>query len=379
MPHTPSRSIRTVGLLTLAFAGLGLVGCASAGATADSDAALGSSLEEITALAEEEGKVHLMAYPETWANYGESFDLFTESTGLEVEVSSPDASSAEELEAVRNLRGQSTQPDVLDIGATFTQQAIDEDLVTPYTPSTFDEVPDNLKDPEGNWVAAYYGVMSIGVNANEVDAPETWSDLKDPQYKGKIFIGDPRSGASQLAAVFAASLANGGSTSDIGPGIEFFAELAEEGYLVSGESGAQALATGEAAVTLDWNFNYPGIVEDMDQAGVDLQVTTPKDGIFGTYYAQPLAVDSPQPNAGALWIEHLLSDEGAISYAKSGAIPARYQAMVDAGTLPDDVTEALPPAEIVEQITFPTPDENDAATEAITSEWGAKVAGKTGF
>lgn len=379
MPHNNRGfATRTLGAGVLALGLVGLVGC-SGSAEAEETAGLGSSLEEITELAEAEGKVHLIAYPEEWANYAESFDIFTESTGLEVEVSSPGASSAEELEAVRNLQGQATQPDILDIGATFTQQAIDDELVTPYMPSTFDEIPDNLKDPDGNWTAAYYGVMSIGVDANKVDVPETWEDLKDPQYKGKIYMGDPRSGASQLAAVFAASLANGGSASDIGPGIDFFAELAEGGYLVFGDTGSQALATGEAAVMLDWNFNFPGIVDEMEMAGVDLQVTTPTDGVFGTYYAQPLTIDSPQPNAGALWVEHLLSDEGAIAYAKSGAIPARYATLVENDAIPADVLELLPPTEIVEQITFPTPEENDAATDLITSDWGTKVAGAAEF
>ncbi|MBP1326526.1 putative spermidine/putrescine transport system substrate-binding protein [Leucobacter exalbidus] len=380
MRQTKTSSARMFIAAAIAAGLIGLTACSSAaGAETAASAELGSSLEEITTFAKDEGSVHLIAYPKTWANYGESFEGFTEKFGIEVEVSNPDGSSAEELEAVRTLKGQATQPDVLDIGATFTKQAIDEDLIEPYKPSTFDEIPENLKDADGNWTAAYYGVMSIGVNANEVDVPQTWEDLKDPQYKGKIYIGDPREGASQLAAVFAAGLANGGSLDDISKGIEFFAGLADDGYLVSAESGAQALSTGEAAVMLDWNFNFPGIVEEMAKSGVDLQVATPSDGVFGTYYAQPLTIDSPQPNAGALWIEWLLSDEGAVSYAKSGAIPARYQTLVENDAIPADVLKQLPPAEIVEQIVFPSPSENDAATEAIMAGWGEKVASKTGF
>ena len=380
MRQKHSSRARIFGAAALAAGLLGLTACSSA---AEADTAesvgLGSSIEEITERAQSEGHVHLIAYPKTWANYGESFEGFTAKYGVDVEVSNPDGSSAEELEAVRTLKGQSSQPDVLDIGATFTKQAIDEELVAPYKPTTFDEIPDNLKDADGNWTAAYYGVMSIGVNANDVDVPETWMDLKDPQYKGKIAMGDPREGASQLAAVFAAGLANGGSLSDITAGIDFFSELAEDGYIVSTESGTQAVATGEAAVILDWNFNFPGKMEEMEKSGVDLQVATPSDGVFGTYYAQPLTIASPQPNAGALWIEWLLSDEGAVSYAKSGAIPARYQTLVENDVIPADVLAELPPADIVEQIVFPTPEDNEAATDAIMSQWGDKVAAKLGF
>lgn len=380
MPRKNTCTIPLLGTAVLAFALVSLSGCAPSKENTESATNdLGSSLEEITDLAKKEGKVHLIAYPEEWANYKESFSLFSDEYGVDVEVSNPNGRSAEELEAVRNLKGQVTQPDVLDIGATFTQQAIDDSLVRPYKPSTFDEIPDQLKDPDGNWTAAYYGVMTISVNAKEVDVPKSWADLKDPQYKGKIVIGDPREGASQLAAVFAASLANGGSISDISKGIDFFAELAEEGYLVSAESSSQAMATGEAQVMFDWNFNIPGIIDEMEKSGVDLQTVTPSDSVFGTYYAQPLTIDSPQPNAGALWIEHLLSDEGAISYAKSGAIPARYKTLVEKNAIPDDVLKKLPPADVVEKIVFPTAADNDAATEKIMADWGTRVAAKMGF
>lgn len=352
-----------------------LTALSACGGQAAAETTVGETLEEIEALAKEEGKVHLIAYPENWANYGESFRQFTAKYDVDVEVSSPNASSAEELQAVRNLRGQSTQPDVLDIGYSFTTPAKQDDLLDHYVPSVADEIPEDLIDPEGYWVGAYYGVLSIGVNSDEVDVPTSFADLKDEQYKGKITIGDPREGASVLATVFAAALANGGSLDDIQPGIDFFAELAEEGYLVDTTSNAAALETGEAAVTFDWNYNYTGIEDQLDAAGVNLEVVVPEDGVFGNYYAQPVTVDSPQPNAGRLWIEWLLSDEGANIYAGAGAVPARYQAMVDAGTLTPEAEAALPPADILEQIEFPSLEQGEAATEAVVSNWGLQVAG----
>lgn len=331
-------------------------------------------MEHIIALAQEEGFVQLIAYPDNWANYGESFAGFEAKYGVKVEVASPNASSGEELSAVNNLKGQSTQPDVLDIGYSFTDPAIEQDLLDVYVPTLIDEVPDGLKDVEGYWVGAYYGVLSIGVNADEVDVPTTFADLKDPQYKGKITVGDPRDGASSLSTVFAAALANGGSLDDIQPGIDYFADLAANGYLVNSVSNSAALATGEAAVTFDWNYNYSGIEEEMAQSAVDLQTNVPSDGVFGNYYAQPITINSPQPNAARLWVEWLLSDDGANSYAKSGAVPARYAAMDAAGTLTQDARDGLPAADTLSQITFPTLEQAAAAAELIVDQWGASVA-----
>ncbi|WP_104126210.1 ABC transporter substrate-binding protein [Cryobacterium sp. Y57] len=378
-PSASSSARRRAGIRSVAAA-IGLAVTlpllASCSAPAAEAREIGGTLDEIIVLAQAEGMVQLIAYPETWANYGESFAGFEAKYGVKVEVASPNASSGEELSAVKNLKGQSTQPDVLDIGYSFTQPAIDQDLLDIYVPTQIAEVPDGLKDPEGYWVGAYYGVLSIGVNADEVDVPASFADLKDPQYKGKITISDPRDGASSLATVFAAALANGGSLDNIQPGIDYFADLAAGGYLVNSVSNAAALSTGEAAVTFDWNYNYSGLEAEMTQSAVDLQVLVPGDGVFGNYYAQPITNDSPQPNAARLWVEWLLSDEGAISYAKSGAVPARYAAMDAAGTLPQEARDALPSADILAQIKFPTLDQAAAATELIVDQWGARVAGQ---
>lgn len=371
-----SASRRNLVMATVAATALAFAAACSPGDGAGTSRQVGSDLDEITRLAQEEGRVHLIAYPEDWAGYRESFRQFTEAYGVEVEVSSPEASSAEELTAAQNLRGQASQPDVLDIGYSFTGPATEQGLLDTYVPTVIDEVPSNLKDPDGRWVGAYYGVLSIGVNANLVDVPTSFEDLFDEQYRGKINACDPRQGAACLAAVSAAALARGGSLDDITPGVDYFAELAEGGYLVNNASNAAALETGEAAVTFDWNYNYTGIQDTLAAAQVDLVTVVPDDGVFGNYYAQPVTVDSPQPNAGRLWIEWLLSDAGAKVYAQAGAVPARYEAMVAAGTMPDELIDSLPKPEILDQITFPTQEQGDAANQVVASTWGPRVANR---
>ena len=106
-------------------------------------------------------------------------------------------------------------PDSVDVGPSFTAQMVDQGYAETYKPTTWSQIPDNLKDPNGNWVAAYYGVMSIASNTTLVkNPPKTWADLKNPEYKGQVALnGDPREAGAAFAAVMAASLANGGSAS----------------------------------------------------------------------------------------------------------------------------------------------------------------------
>ena len=136
--------------------------------------------------AQEEGQVNLIALPDTWANYGGILQSFRDKyPGVDNPVANPDASSADELTAVKTLAGQPDMPDALDVGPSFALQAADEGLWAPFQPSTWDEIPATLRDPDGNWVAAYYGIMAIGTNTTLVEeAPQTFADLADPQYAG---------------------------------------------------------------------------------------------------------------------------------------------------------------------------------------------------
>lgn len=368
--RTVLRSVAT--LAVVATLGGTLTACNQA---STAEAAVGTSLDEITKLAKDEGTVQLIAVPEDWANYKSQFETFTKKYGVATPVVNPDASSADELTAVKNLKGQSTQPDVIDIGYSFTGKAEEQGLIEAYKPSNFEAIPDNLKDPEGMWVGAYYGVVQVGTNTNVVEAPKTWDDLLDPKYKGKVALpGDPRKGASSIAAVFAAALAHGGSVDNIQPGIDFFEKLAKSGNLVSITSPVSALSTGQAAVVLDWNYNFLGMEKELAKSNVKLETTTFDDGVFGNYYAQPVVANSPHPNSARLWVDWLTSDEASELFALGGGIPARYVELKKAGKLSDEALSKLPDADVISKITFPTVEQGEAASELIVEQWAQKVA-----
>lgn len=368
--RTVLRSV--AGVAVLAALGGSIAACSQ---TPTASAAVGTSLEEITKLAKEEGTAQLIAVPADWANYGSQFSTFTEKYGIATPVATPDASSADELTAVKNLKGQKTQPDVIDIGYSFTGKAAADKLIAPYKPSNFEAIPDDLKDPDGMWVGAYYGVVQVGTNTNVVEAPQTWNDLLDPKYKGKIALpGDPRKGASSIAAVFAAALGNGGSVDDIQPGIDFFEKLAKSGNLVSITSPVSALSTGQAAVVFDWNYNFLGMEEELKKSNIKLETKTFEEGVFGNYYAQPVVADSPHPNAARLWVDWLTSDEGSELFALGGGIPARYIELKEAGKLSKEALAQLPDAEVISKIKFPTVEQGEAGGKLIVDQWASKVA-----
>lgn len=353
-------------------------GSASSNTTQGDFGVCGNSFDELVASAQAEGTVNLIALPDSWANYKGILQSFRDLYGIENPVQNPDASSADELTAIETLRGQSGMPEVVDVGPSFAQEMIDRGYAEVYRPTVWNEIPDALKNEDGYWVGAYYGLLSIATNATLVpNVPTTWADLKKPEYKGMVTLnGDPREAGAAFATVMAASLANGGSFDDITPGIEYFAELKQLGNLNTVDVTPANLLSGEVVIALDWTYNFPGIQADIEEAGFDFQIVVPSDGVYGGFYAQSVVTDAEHPCAARLWLEHLVSNEGALGYIEGGAIPARLGAMLEAGAVPADIAANLPPAELVEKIAFPTPDQVSAAKTALTDNWGPMVADK---
>ena len=333
---------------------------------------------ELVEAANAEGKVNLIALPDTWANYKGILAAFGEKYDIEYPVANPDGSSADELTAVETLAGQADMPDAVDVSPAFAQEFDTKGLWEPYQPCLWEEIPETLKDPAGKWVAAYYGLMAIGTNTTVVtEAPTSFADLKDPMYKGLVALnGDPRESGAAFAAVMAASIANGGSFDDILPGINFFAELKKSGNLSAADVTAASVISGETPLVLDWTYNYPGLATALTENGVTFKVTVPSDGVYGGYYAQGVVKNSPNQNASKLWINHLISDEGALGYIVGGAIPARFDALVAAGKVTPEMMANLPDPALTAGIKFPSQDQIAAAKEILAAQWGPLVADK---
>jgi putative spermidine/putrescine transport system substrate-binding protein len=336
----------------------------------------GTTVDEIATAAKAEGQVNLIALPDTWANYKGILDSFKAKYGIKAPVANPDASSADELTAIETLRGQPDMPEVVDVGPSFTSQMVDKGYAETYKPTVWDEIPDNLKDPNGKWVAAYYGVLSIASNTTLVkNPPQTWADLKKPEYKGQVTInGDPREAGAAFAAVMAASLANGGSFDDIMPGIKFFADLKKAGNLQQIDVTEAAVLSGDVPIALDWTYNFPALQKSLEDAGFAMQVVVPADGVYGGYYAQSVVTQAKHPCAARLFLEDLVGDDGALGYLAGGAIPARFAALEASGKITDELKKNLPTADVIAKVTFPTQAQTDAAKKILADNWGPMVA-----
>jgi putative spermidine/putrescine transport system substrate-binding protein len=384
--NSGSRWRRLAALLvvgTLAFSACGGDDdSADSEATADTAAAETSSGCPDQALldaANAEGKVNLIALPDNWANYKGILASFREKyPSIENPVANPDASSADELVAVETLKGQPDMPDALDVSPAISQEVDAKGYWEPYKPCGWDEIPDVLKDADGKWIAAYYGIMAIGTNTTVVkNAPTSFAELAKPEYKGLVSLnGDPREAGAAFNAVVAASVANGGSFDDIMPGIKYFADLKASGNLAGTDVTEATVISGETPIWLDWTYNYPGLAPKLVENGITWAIRVPTDGVHGGFYAQGVVKGGPNNNAAKLWIDHITSDEGALGYLEGGAIPARFEALVAAGKVSEEAKKNLPDPALIAQIKFPTPDQVKAMKEVLAANWGPMVADK---
>jgi putative spermidine/putrescine transport system substrate-binding protein len=334
------------------------------------------SMKDLIAAAKDEGTLNTIALPPDWSNYGEVMETYQRKYGVRIQNASPNAASADEHEAAKALKGQERAPDVFDVGASFAPQGKKDGLYALYRNSYWDTIPDFMKDPEGYWVGDYYGVIAFGINKDIVKTtPQDWEDLKNPEYEGQVALnGDPRSSSSAFSGVYAAALANGGSLDDIGPGIDFFADLKQRGNLIPVSVTPATIQNGQTPITIDWDYLDLGYGDALE-GQVAFEVLVPPSGVFGNFYVQAINSDAPHPFAARLWQEFLYSDQGQLLWLEGYSHPARFEDMQKRGEIPQKLLDKLPPPEPYEKVQFPTQKQTDAATAQIQEEWGAKVGG----
>ena len=334
---------------------------------------------ELIEAAKKEGMLTTIALPHDWCGYGAVIDGFKKKyPEITVNELNPDAGSADEVEAIKaNKDNKGPQaPDVVDVGLAFGPQMKAEGLLQPYKVSTWDEIPENVKDAEGYWYGDYYGVMSLLVNKDLVtNTPADWSDLLKPEYAGQVALaGDPRASNQAILGVLAAGMASGAAAGkDAGEaGLKYFGEMNKAGNFVPviGKSGT--LAQGATPIVVMWDYNALA-AKDTLAGNPPVEVVVPASGVLAGVYVQGISAYAPHPNAAKLWMEYLYSDEGQLAWLKGYCHPARFNAMVKSGKVPQELLDALPPAESYEKAYFPTLEEVDANKAAVTAGWDSVV------
>ena len=241
----------------------------------------------------------------------------------------------------------------------------------PYKVSTWDTIPDALKDADGGWYGDYYEVMAFLVNTRiQSGAPQDWADLLDPKYAGQIALsGDPRTYNQATQAVYAAALANGGSLDNARPGLDFFARLNLAGNFVPLASNNELLARGDTPIRITWD-HFALAAIDAFAGNPKAEMVIPRTGQLAGLNVQAISAYAPHPEIAKLWMENLYSDEGQLLRMKGYCHPIREADLRTRGVVPSDLAAKLPD---IPGVVFPSIEQLNSAGVLIMEGWDAVV------
>lgn len=190
--------------------------------------------------------------------------------------------------------------------------------VEKYVPEAAKDYPANLKDAQGFWTADALYFLVPAVNTDLVPAgkePKTYEDLLLPQWKGKI--------------AWTTQMTQGGSTGFIGTilqsmgqdkGMDYLRKLKEQKVInvpANQRVVLDQVISGEYPLALA-TFNNHSEISAAKGAPAKWLKLEPVTATLDTVFL----LKGPNPNAGKLFIEYVLSEEGQKALAAAGYLPS---------------------------------------------------------
>jgi iron(III) transport system substrate-binding protein len=204
-----------------------------------------------------------------------------------------------------------------------------------FKPKNFDKIPDAAKDKDGNFIAQRLNMMTIYLRSDKVaeaDQPKTWNDLVDPKYKGKLVIADPNFTSLQVSVIGMMSKERGWG---------FYEKLRANDALVvpSNQQVSDMLKRGERLIAVGALDSYAA---DDRKAGHPMKTLYPSDGVFVIPSPTSVVKGGPDPNAGKLFAEFMITDEVQKIFPADGGFAARSDVAAPAGSPPLSSIKILP-------------------------------------
>lgn len=131
----------------------------------------------------------------------EAFASFTDETGITVEfLAGDDAELLERLKA----EGDSTPADLfMTVDAGMLWNAAEQGVLEPIESPVLDEaVPEDLRDPDGEWYGLAMRARTIvyapdAVDPADIDTTDSYAALGDPRWKGRVCMRDETASYTQ--------------------------------------------------------------------------------------------------------------------------------------------------------------------------------------
>ncbi|ALJ18895.1 ABC transporter substrate-binding protein [Microbacterium sp. No. 7] len=339
LTHTPlARRARRTSAAALAVAGaLALAACSPGAGDAPDPAATGSeTADDLVQAAQAEGS--LTWYTGTTPTGAETVaQAFEEEYGVRVDVvrlTSNEIAQRFQAEAA----AENTQADVLlTVAETFFVDMHEQGLTETLDPADFEGYPAEFALPGGAGLTTGVNLPVIVYNTDVLGdvAPQTWEDLLAPELKGQIVIADPR-GSNAWAQYWSVLLR------DEGLGEPFLEAIADQDFLLTASTvpGTQLVGAGEGGLLI---AGTPGSTQPSIDQGLPLAMVTPSEPTVTGRNWVALVADAPHPNAGRLFVQWLVGEEGSRIY-NSAEVSASPLGDLGGGVLSLPADAVAPPS-----------------------------------
>ena len=195
-------------------------------------------------------------------------------------------------------------------------------MLEPYKPAAFDDLKPGMRDevnPVPTWVAQDAWSSAICFNtaeAGDLPPPESWKDLADPKYRGKIVAADPGSSGTALTLV-----ANWLQIMGEEEGWKFMEALDQNvtQYVHSGSAPCRMAARGETLIGLSTPMTG---VKEINQ-GAPLQLILPPEGNGAEVEGSAIVKGTKNVADAQKLIDFMLSEEAQQITAKYLPVVAR--------------------------------------------------------
>ncbi|MCB5910294.1 2-aminoethylphosphonate ABC transporter substrate-binding protein [Streptomyces pinistramenti] len=238
--------------------------------------------------------------------YDTVFKGFEKKTGIKVNyVESGSGAAVQRLARERS----NTQADVLVTLPPFIQQADGKGLLDTYRPLGSDRVAAKDKDPGGRWTSVVNNYFCFIYNKKELKrAPESWQDLLDAKYRGKLQYSTPGVAGDGTAVVVKAMHDLGGQA----PAMAYFRKLQANNVGPSSSTGQLAPKTDKGELLVangDVQMNYANMPA-MPHQGIFFPAAKPggKPSTFALPYAAGLVKNAPHTAQAKKFLDYLLSE-----------------------------------------------------------------------
>ncbi|HNZ09740.1 MAG TPA: extracellular solute-binding protein [Bacillota bacterium] len=204
-------------------------------------------------------------------------------------------------ELATRIKAEKVRPggDVLLTGGTETVDTM-LDFIQPYKCANDADFAPDFKHPEYYYYAFSLPLQVFIINTklvSEKDAPQTWKELAEPKWKGKVIMANPSASGSAYAQLNIMLQLYGW---DMVKGM-----LANTSITSSSKLSYQNVANGEYAIGLTGEANVYNLIEE----GYPVKAVYPKDGTALRYDTVSIIKNGPNLENAKKFIDFVTTKE----------------------------------------------------------------------